>query len=84
MRRKYLIIPLICLFAVGVIWFIKQSSPSQTESQKSIARSTQSIAPVDITEIESFNDIRSELERADRNTFVIFDVDDVLITYYAK
>lgn len=84
MKSKYLTISLVCLFIIGVIWFIKQFSPSQTESQKSIARSTQSIAPVDITEIESFNDIRSELERADRNTFVIFDVDDVLITYYAK
>ena len=81
MKSKYLTISLVCLFIIGVIWFIKQFSPSQTESQKSIARSTQSIAPVDITEIESFNDIRSELERADRNTLVIFDVDDVLITY---
>ncbi|MFY7991751.1 MAG: DUF2608 domain-containing protein [Bacteriovoracaceae bacterium] len=31
--------------------------------------------------IDSFNNIRSELDSADKDTLIIFDVDDVLITY---
>jgi hypothetical protein len=81
MKSKYLIIPLVCLFIVGVVWFVKQSKSSEETSQKSIARDTQAVIPAGITSIESFNDIRSELDSADKDTLVIFDVDDVLITY---
>ncbi len=81
MKSKYLIIPLVCLFIVGVVWFVKQSKSSEETSQKSIARDTQAVIPAGITSIDSFNDIRSELDSADKDTLVIFDVDDVLITY---
>ena len=81
MKRKYLIMSLVCLFVVGIIWFFKQSKSLEGISQKSIARSSQAVIPVGITTIESFNDIQSELDSADKDTLVIFDVDDVLITY---
>jgi hypothetical protein len=38
-------------------------------------------ARADIGVVQSFDEIRSELSRADQNTLVVFDVDDVLITY---
>lgn len=80
MKSKYLIISLVCLFVVSIIWFLKPKSLEGT-SQKSIDYNTQDIIPIGIIAIESFNDIQSELDSADKDTLVIFDVDDVLITY---
>ncbi len=71
----------LCLLAMGFIWFIIKIRRFQIRPRKSLAKSTQSIPLVDITEIKSFRDIHSELGYADHNTLVIFDVDEVLITY---
>lgn len=77
MKSKYL--SLVCLFIVSVCFF--KSKSLEGMSQKSIDYNAQDIIPVGIIAIESFNDIQSELDRADKDTLVIFDVDDVLITY---
>lgn len=80
MKNKYLIIPLSFLFVIG-LGFIQLSKSSEEKLQKPIDHNTQNIVPSSIIPILSFNDIRSEWDNADCDTLVVFDIDDVLITY---
>ncbi|MDR3623554.1 MAG: DUF2608 domain-containing protein [Chlamydiales bacterium] len=82
MKNKFLIIPLICLVVVGIIWFVQSPTSSKETPQQSSAHVVQDVTfSGGIIPIQSFNDIRSELDSTDADTLVVFDVDDVLITY---
>ena len=80
MKGKYFIMSLVCLFLIAVICF-KQSQSSQEDSQEPMAVSNQMMISNSISQIDSFNDIRAELNSVDKDTLVIFAVDEVLITY---
>lgn len=67
---------LICLFFIDI-----DAAKLEAASQVSTTRELQ-ITTSTITPIQSFNDIRSELDKVDQDTLVIFDVDDVLLTYH--
>jgi len=78
MKHKHLIVSLICLFVAG---FVHQAKASEEDLHTSISNDIQIVRSDNITPIESFKKILSELDEADLDTLVVFDIDDVLITY---
>jgi hypothetical protein len=79
MKRKYLILPLVCLL-VGA-WYLLSGNRTHHEKSFKNSSSQEAVISSSIRSIHSFEDIRAELENAESNTLIIFDIDDVLITY---
>ena len=69
MKNKYFITSLVLLSVMSTASFAGPAQASTEMPQKRIAS------------IDFFSEIQEELANADSNTLVIFDVDDVLITY---
>jgi len=75
MKNKYLIIFFVCLSFIGIASFTQKTYLSKYISNDSIK------VPSKITAVHSFNEIYTEIDKSNQNTLIIFDIDDVLITY---
>ena len=79
--NKYLIIFFVCLSFIGLASFTQKATLSKQTPQELATLNNKSKVSSKIISVHSFFDIYPELNKSSRNTLIIFDIDDVLITY---
>ncbi len=78
--NKYLIF-FVCLSFIGIASFTQKTRLSKNSKKELEVLNAPTKLPSKITAIHSFSEIYPALNTSNQNTLIIFDIDDVLITY---